>query len=99
MAILNRALSTSRSIERQARLVMGSLAILAALLGLSLKADLIRSAPDYDRQSWYLVSQHQGFMVTTLTNDEAACRKRQAPDATCHSGSSMADHPRLADKP
>jgi hypothetical protein len=92
MAITNRSATGLPGFERTARICMSGVAIIAAFIGLSFKAGLISKAPVYDRQSWYLVSERAGYVVTSEVDDEAACRKREKSDAICRSGSSLADN-------
>ena len=94
MAIQSRSASSLHTFEYRARIWMSGVAIVAAFFGLSFKAGLISTAQVYDRQSWYLVSEHAGFIVTSVVDDEAACRKRETADAVCHRGSSLADRRR-----
>ena len=91
MAMTTRSAPSLRSLERTARLLMSGMAVLAAMIGLSFKAGLISTVPIYDRQSWYLVAEHAGYVVTSQVDDEAACRKREHAGAVCRSGSSLAD--------
>lgn len=91
MAILNRYAASLRSVERAARMCMGTAALLGATLGLCFKFGLVSTAPDYERQSWYLVMERGGFTVISVLEDEATCRKRESADAVCRSGSSLAD--------
>ena len=81
-----------RRLERRARFVMGALALAAVVLGLTFKAGLVSNMPSYDRQSWYLVSEHHGFVVSSQVDDEAACRKRASASAVCRSGQSLLDN-------
>ena len=78
-----------QGLERTARRFMCGVASVAAITGLSFHAGLLSMAPQYDRQSWYLVSEHAGVVVTRVEPDEAACRKRQEGVAACHSGAAM----------
>ena len=78
-------------LERRARFVMGSVALVAVVMGLTFKTGLVSTMPTYERQSWYLVSEHHGFVVSSQVNDEAACRKRQRGTDVCRSGQSMLD--------
>ncbi len=91
MAISNGDAISLRGLERSARMLMGGVAITAAFIGLTYKAGWISSAPDYDRQSWYLVSEHDGFTLTSRLEDEASCRKKEKAPAVCRSGSSLMD--------
>ena len=91
MALLNRNVCRVLSLERGARLVMGGVAVTAAMLGLMLESGLVSTVPQYDRQSWYLVTGHAGFTITRELADEAVCRKREGADSVCRSGSSMMD--------
>jgi hypothetical protein len=85
--------NTVRNVERSARLMMGGVAITAAVVGVSFKAGLISTAPDYDRQSWYLVTIHAGFAVTNRVDSEADCRKQENSASVCHSGTAMMNQP------
>ena len=93
MAILGAKMKNFQDLERGARRLMTVLATGAAITGLAFEAGLLRTAPQYDRQSWYLVSEHAGFVVTSVADDEAACRKREKAPAVCHSGGSMQSRP------
>ena len=77
--------------ERRARFVMGFAALVAVMLGLTLKTGLVSTMPSYERQSWYLVSEHGGFVVSTQVDDEAVCRKRASASTVCRSGQSLLD--------
>lgn len=78
-------------LERRARFVMGLAALVAVVLGLTFKYGLVSTKPTYERQSWYLVSDHHGFVISRRVDDEAACRKRSSALAVCHSGQSLLD--------
>lgn len=77
--------------EHRARTWMSGVAVVGAAICLCFRAGLLSTSPVYERQSWYLVSEHAGFIVTSEADDEAACRKRETMEAVCHSGSSLAD--------
>ncbi len=81
-------------LERRARFIMGSAALVAVVLGLTFKTGLVSTMPTYERLSWYLVSEHNGFMVSSQVDDEAACRKRASTSAVCRSGASLLDQHR-----
>ena len=81
-------------VERRARFVMGSAALVAVVLGLTLKTGLVSTMPTYERLSWYLVSEHNGFVVSSQVDDEAACRKRASASVACRSGQSLLDQHR-----
>lgn len=91
MALLNRNNLGAFNLERSARLVMGGVAVTAAIFGVMLESGVVSRAPTYERQSWYLVTSHTGFTVTSELEDESACRKREEPGSVCRSGSSMVD--------
>ncbi len=91
MALTSRSAPALQTFERTARVWMGGVAVVAAMVGIGFNAGLISTVPVYDRQSWYLVSEHAGFIVTSRVDDEEACRKREKSDAICRSGSSLAD--------
>ena len=82
-----------RGLERSARHFMCGVATVAAITGLSFQAGLLGMVPQYERQSWYLVSEHAGFTVTSVVSDEATCRKREEPSRVCYSGVSMQAEP------
>jgi uncharacterized protein involved in exopolysaccharide biosynthesis len=92
MAMTKRSTHGMQGFERTARLWMSGVAIMAAFIGLSFKTGLISTTPVYERQSWYLVSERSGYVVTSEVDDEAACRRRERADAVCRSGSSLADN-------
>ena len=78
-------------LERNARLILGGLAILTlAVLGL-FKADLIQVQPTFDAYGWYTVSSvNNGIAVTHRADSEAACRaKSRLPAVTCLQGKSL----------
>lgn len=80
-------------IERRARFVMGAAALVAVVLGLTFKTGLVSTMPSYERQSWYLVSQHEGFIVSSRVDDETSCRKQENASSVCRSGESLlAEH-------
>lgn len=81
-------------LERRARFVMGTAALAAVVLGLTFKTGLVSTMPSYERQSWYLVSEHNGFVVSSQVDDEAACRKRASASVVCRSGQSLLDQHR-----
>ena len=81
-------------LERRARFVMGAAALVAIVLALTFKTGLVSTMPTYERQSWYLVSEHRGFIVSSQVDDEAACRKRASASAVCRSGQSLLDQHR-----
>lgn len=93
MMIPGAKLADLRGLERSARRFMCGVATVAASTGLAFHADLLGVTPQYERQSWYLVSEHAGFTVTSVAPDEAACRKREEPSRVCHSGISMQAEP------
>ncbi|MBC7414531.1 MAG: hypothetical protein H7327_06315 [Herminiimonas sp.] len=78
-------------LERRARFIMGAAALVAVVLGLTFKTGLVSTMATYERQSWYLVSEHDGFVVSSQVDDEAACRKRESAAAVCRSGESLVD--------
>lgn len=85
------AKSDWRLLERRARFVMGSATLVAVVLGLTFKTGLVSTMPSYERQAWYLVSEHGGFVVSSQVDDEVACRKRASASAVCRSGQSLLD--------
>ena len=89
MAVPGRAMGNLHRLERGARIALGGVAISAAVIGLLFKSELLSTSPTYDRQSWYLVTEHAGFIVTSRLDDEAACRKLEKPASFCRSGSSL----------
>lgn len=93
MSSLSAKMADLYGLERRARQVMGVAASCVAIVGLSFEAGLVRTAPSYERQSWYVVREHAGFIVTSEVADEAACRKREERSSTCHSGASMQAKP------
>ena len=83
-----------RHLERRARFVMGSAALVGVVLGLVFKTGLVSTMPTYERQSWYLISEHNGFVVSSLVDDEAVCRKRASESTICRSGQNLLDQHR-----
>lgn len=82
------------TIERRARYVMGMGSVVVVLSAMAFKSGLISTAPTYDFRSWYLVSEHTGFLVTSVYADEAQCRSNQKPSSVCRSGKSLIDEER-----
>jgi hypothetical protein len=99
MAILKRRTVTLWDIERAARRFMMAVAAAAAMVGLSCHAGLISADANYERQAWYLMTEHDGFMVTTRFDNEAACRPLASPTAACSSGASLMDRPLATPRP
>ena len=93
MTVLGAKIKDLQVFERGARRLMTVVATGAAITGLAFEVGFLSMAPQYDRQSWYLVSEHAGFVVTSVVDDEAACRKREKAPAVCHSGGSMQSRP------
>lgn len=89
MSIRDAKAAALHGLERRARWLMGAVATGAAIIGLAFQGGLLSMAPQYDAQSWYLVSEHGGFIVTSVAPDEAACRKREKAPAACYSGRRM----------
>lgn len=77
------------NIERLARYVMGSVALVAGMAAVLVTTGLIGTAPSYERDAWYLISEHDGFVVTRLVSDEATCRKREQRSKVCRSGKTL----------
>lgn len=80
--------------ERRARFVVGTSALVAVVFCLTFKTGLVSTMPSYERQSWYLVRVHDGFVVSSQVDDEVACRKRASALAVCRSGQSLLDEHR-----
>lgn len=93
MSILDAKVGDLQALERSARRCMVAVATGAAIIGLAFQAGLLSMAPRYEAQSWYLVSNHAGFVVTSVVEDEAACRKLEKAPAACYSGRSMQSGP------
>ncbi|MBC7514331.1 MAG: hypothetical protein H7234_07845 [Herminiimonas sp.] len=93
MTILGAKFADLQGLERGVRWLMCVVATGAAITGLAFEAGLLSMAPQYERQSWYLVSEHAGFIVTSVADDEAACRKREKAPAVCYSGGAMQARP------
>lgn len=89
MAALNRSILNLHCIERGARLLMGGIAFGAAIVSLTFKAGWVSASASYDRQSWYLVTEYDGYMITDQVDDEVACRKLEHLSSACYSGASM----------
>ncbi|MDB5763646.1 MAG: hypothetical protein JWQ21_2641 [Herminiimonas sp.] len=71
--------------ERRARYLMSFIALLMIVALVLFKTGLVSTAPSYNAQAWYSVSDHAGFVITTEYADEAACRS-SAPSIVCRSG-------------
>ena len=93
MSILDAKVMSLQGFERGARRLMGAAAAGAAIVGLAFHGGLLSMMPQYDAQSWYLVSEHAGFVVTSVVADEAACRKLEKASAACYSGRRMQSRP------
>lgn len=93
MTMLGEKFADLQGLERGARRLMSVVATSVAITGLAFEAGLLSMAPQYERQSWYLVSEHAGFVVTSVVDDEAACRKREKAPAVCYSGGNMQARP------
>lgn len=89
MAINDRNFKRLCSVERRARFGFGCVAIVVAAMGLCFKTGLVDTRASYDRQSWYLVTEHDGFMVTSQVKDERSCRQLETISTGCRSGKSL----------
>lgn len=100
MSAIKQQVFNIRSLERGARFFMGVVAAMAVLVLITFKTGLIKTSADYDRQSWYLVTEREGYTITSQLADEAACRQREemlaakSAGSVCRSGASLADQAR-----
>jgi hypothetical protein len=94
MAMNDRNFKTLCCVERRARFGFGCVAIAVAVMGLCLKTGLVDTRASYDRQSWYLVTEHDGFMVTSQVEDERSCRLQETTGSGCRSGKSLIEKER-----
>lgn len=78
-------------IERNARLIMGGLALLTLVSLLLFKTRLIQFQPSFDAYGWYTVTTvDPGLTVTQETHNETTCRARsQVAGVTCLQGKSL----------
>ncbi len=77
--------------ERRARYVMVVAACLLALLAVAFEAGWIRHEQSYDRHAWYLINNHDKFVITSEFPDEATCRRAATSEAVCRSGGALID--------
>lgn len=77
--------------ERRARYIMIAASVLVVFFALAFKAGWITEHQSYKRHAWYLISDHDRFVVTSEYEDEAACRRAQDAGSTCRSGSTLID--------
>ena len=78
-------------IERNARLLMGGLAVLTLAVLFLFKTHLIQSQPSFDAYGWYTVSKvNTGVSITHRADSEAACRvQSRHAGVTCLQGRSL----------
>lgn len=82
-------LDVLRAIERYARYIAGTTALLALLLSLAFQMEWIRSSADYRVSSWYLIDTQSRYFLATEFADELSCRGHLKTGQLCKSGGDM----------
>ena len=73
-------------LERRARYLMGTAAVVAVAALAAFKMGWITTTPAYKEHAWYLVGGNTSFVVTSEYADEAACRREESTSAVCRPG-------------
>jgi putative AlgH/UPF0301 family transcriptional regulator len=77
------------TVERRARYTMSAVCGLMLFGMAAWDAGWLQREPSYKNDSWYLVNEHSGFVVTSEFQDEAACMREEKTPGSCHSGKSL----------